>query len=310
MYGNRLLKVWSWCLAIAMAIAAHTARAQCPQIFIAPAALSNATQGTPYSVTFSATGGTPPYSFAVDTSSVLPPGLSLTPGGILNGTPTTSGSFQFGIVVSDSSCRTTWNMTLNVSATAPPPCPQITIAPSLLSNATQGTPYSVTFSATGGTPPYSFALGSGSLPPGMSFAGGVLSGTPTASGTFQFAIVVTDSIGCSTTWNMTLNVSATAPPPCPQITIAPSFLSNATQGTPYSVTFSATGGTPPYSFAVDTSSVLPAGLSLTPGGVLSGTPTTSGSFQFGIVVSDSASCRTTWNMTLNVAAAPPPPCPQ
>src|SRR2546428_50985 len=192
MYGNRLLKVWSWCLAIAMAIAAHTARAQCPQIFIAPAALPNATQNSPYSVTLNGTGGTPPYSFALG-SGPLPSGMSFTPGGILSGTPTASGTFQFAIVVTDSvHCSTTWNMTLNVSATAPPPCPQITIAPSLLSNATQGTPYSVTFSATGGTPPYSFALGSGSLPPGMSVtAGGVLSGTPTASGTFQFAIVVT-----------------------------------------------------------------------------------------------------------------------
>src|SRR6266851_10050934 len=256
MYGNRLLKVWSWCLAIAMAIAAHTARAQCPQIFIAPAALSNATQGTPYSVTFSATGGTPPYSFAVDTSSVLPPGLSLTPGGILNGTPTTSGSFQFGIVVSDSSCRTTWNMTLNVSATAPPPCPQITIAPSLLSNATQGTPYSVTFSATGGTPPYSFALGSGSLPPGMSVTpGGILSGTPTTSGTFQFAIVVTDSVHCSTTWNITLNVATGTA--CPPITISPSTLPNATQNSPYNASLGAAGGTPPYIFTVS-SGALPA----------------------------------------------------
>src|SRR5712692_4538332 len=272
MYDKRLLKVWSWCLAIAMAIAAHTARAQtCPQIFIAPAALPNATQSSPYSVTLGGSGGTPPYSFAVDTSSVLPAGLSLTPGGILSGTPTTSGSFQFGIVVSDSvSCRTSWNMTLNVAAAPPPPCPQITIAPSFLSNATQGTPYSVTFSATGGTPPYSFAVDTSSvLPTGLSLTpGGILSGTPTTSGSFQFGIVVSDSASCRTTWNMTLNVAAAPPPPCPQITIAPSFLSNATQGTPYSVTFSATGGTPPYSFAVDTSSVLPTGLSLTPGGIL------------------------------------------
>ncbi|NTU85558.1 MAG: hypothetical protein HGA45_40425, partial [Chloroflexales bacterium] len=60
-----------------------------------------------------------------------------------------------------------------------------------------GDPYRTTFEATGGTPPYSWAVAPGSkLPTGLELAAtGVLSGTPTAAGTFTFAIQVTDSAG-------------------------------------------------------------------------------------------------------------------
>jgi subtilisin family serine protease len=74
--------------------------------------------------------------------------------------------------------------------------PTITIAPATLDPATIDLPYSVTFSASGAgsTAPYTYALKSGSLPPGLTLAAnGQLTGTPTTLGSFNFAIIATDS---------------------------------------------------------------------------------------------------------------------
>jgi hypothetical protein len=59
---------------------------------------------------------------------------------------------------------------------------------------TVGTAYSAILAATGGVPPYSFALALGALPAGLNLsAGGLISGTPTVAGTFSFSVTVTDS---------------------------------------------------------------------------------------------------------------------
>jgi hypothetical protein len=57
-----------------------------------------------------------------------------------------------------------------------------------------GSAYRQSLSATGGTPPYAYLLSGGSLPPGVVLtAAGVLSGTPTAAGTYRFTVQVTDA---------------------------------------------------------------------------------------------------------------------
>ena len=60
-----------------------------------------------------------------------------------------------------------------------------------------GSAYSETINAQGGTSPYTFTVTSGSLPTGTSLnsSSGVISGTPSATGTFSFTITVTDSLG-------------------------------------------------------------------------------------------------------------------
>lgn len=65
------------------------------------AALSPAVAGQAYTVTFTAAGGIAPYVWTVATGSTLPAGLTLSAGGVLNGTPTTAGSYSFGITVTD-----------------------------------------------------------------------------------------------------------------------------------------------------------------------------------------------------------------
>ncbi len=169
-------------------------------------------------------------------------------------------------------------------------CPVITVNPATLPNGVVGTPYSQTVSAVGGTGPYTFTVSSGALPNGLTLNAttGVISGTPTAAGTFNFTITATDSNGCP--GSRPYSITMAGAPGCPVITVNPATLPPGIIGTPYSQTVSATGGTPPYTFTVS-SGALPPGLTLNATtGVISGTPTTAGQFNFTITATDANSC--------------------
>jgi len=185
---------------------------------------------------------------------------------------------------------------------AAPACPAITIAPPTVPNGTAGAAYSQTLTASGGTGPYTFSVVSGTLPAGLTLtAGGLLSGTPTTVGTSSITIRATDANGCFAQITYTIVISAAG---CPVVVISPSTTPNGTFGVPYSQTLTATGGTGPFTFAV-ASGALPAGLTLTTGGVLSGTPTTVGSFTFVVQATNGAGCPGAISYTINVVTAVP-----
>lgn len=170
------------------------------------------------------------------------------------------------------------------------PCPVITVNPATLPNGVFGTAYNQTVSAVGGTAPYTFAVSTGTLPNGLTLnpTTGLISGTPSAAGTFPFTITATDANNCPGSRSYSIVIAG--PPGCPVITVNPATLPPGVIGTPYSQTISAVGGTAPYVFTV-TSGALPNGLTLNLNtGVLSGTPTTPGQFNFTITASDSLSC--------------------
>lgn len=136
--------------------------------------LPSGTAGTAYYQAFYATGSMAPYSWSPD-SGTLPGGLSLTSGGILSGTPTNSGTFNFSVRVADS----TGESATNSFALTIYPGP-LTITTTVLASALVGAPYSQTLTASGGTPPYTWSLQSGALPDGIDLSSdGVLSGTLT-----------------------------------------------------------------------------------------------------------------------------------
>ncbi|MGN6520096.1 MAG: choice-of-anchor J domain-containing protein, partial [Dokdonella sp.] len=77
-------------------------------------------------------------------------------------------------------------------------CPVVTVTPSTLPGANWGQPYSLSLSQTGALGAPSFAITAGALPPGMTLsANGAFSGSPTATGTFNFTVTVGDASGCS-----------------------------------------------------------------------------------------------------------------
>jgi hypothetical protein len=259
-----------------------------------PSSLPSVTIGTAYSTTLTATGGTTPYAWSVS-AGAPPSGLTLSSAGVLSGTPTAAGPVSFTAKVSDASAQTATAplqitilpVPLQITTTSPLPSGQTSVA------------YSTTLTATGGTTPYTWSVSTGASPSGLTLtSGGLLSGTPTAAGPFSFTAKVTDA-GAQT---------ATAPL---QITIAPAPLEITTTSPlpsgqvsmAYSTTLTATGGTTPYAWSIN-SGALPSGLTLSSAGVLSGTPTTSGPANFTAKVTDAAAQTAAAPLQITIAPAP------
>ena len=92
---------------------------------------------------------------------------------------------------------------------------------------------------------------------------------------------------------------------CTALSVSPTSLPAPMAGQPYAQQLTASGGTAPYVFAVS-AGALPAGLSLSPGGLLSGTPAGSGSFAFTVTVSDAGGCTGSQDYSLALSSGPPP----
>jgi len=169
-------------------------------VAISATSLPNTTVGVPFSHAYAATGGTSPYSWQ---ASGLPPGLKMSTSGTLDGTPTTAGSYSITFVVTDAKgarASTILAMTVvapNVQTTCqlcPAPAPMLAITSTSLQNGTVGIAYSQGLVATGGATPYTWSVSGGALPPGMVLGtGGMVKGTPTASGSYAFTAKVLDS---------------------------------------------------------------------------------------------------------------------
>ena len=267
-------------------------------VTITTTSLPAAEVGVPYSATIDATGGVTPYSWNFSTSP--PPSgsgsgpasfgegyLNLTPdnqsgtSATLAGTPSSIGKLEVTITVTDAAGETgskTYTLVVN-------PQPLVVKTTSVQAGHTCA-PYSATLTATGGVAPYTWALASGSsLPAGLSLdATGHLIGTPTASGSYSFSVVVTDSTGTQATDKISLTVDLTP------LSLFPAGAPGGVSGTGYSLAADAAGGSCAYQWSVsaDASAFSTAGLSLdTATGIISGTLGPAGTYDFTIQVTDS-----------------------
>jgi hypothetical protein len=269
------------------------------QLTIASSKLAAGTEGTAYSQSLQASGGTPGYTWSI-ASGTLPSGLTLAGGsGAISGTPTASGTSTVTVSVSDSSRPVqTKSATLSITVAGT----TLSIVTSSLAAGTNGAAYSATLQASGGKPGYTWSVTSGSLPAGLSVAAGsgVISGTLKASGTSTFTVRVSDSSSPVQTKSATLSIAATAAGPA--LAITSSTLAAATVGTAYTQTLTASGGTLPYTWST-TSGTLPAGLTLSSGGVLSGTPTASGTYRITVSVADSSNPAGTQSVATSIIVA-------
>jgi len=151
---------------------------------------------------------------------------------------------------------------------------------------TVGTAYSATLQETGGVAPFTWSISSGTLPAGLSLNAntGAVTGTPTAPGTSNFTVKVTDSGSPPLTSSKPVSISISAP----VLTVTTSSLPAGDVGLAYSSTLASSGGTAPVTWSV-TLGALPGGLTLNAGtGQISGVPTAAGPFNFTVQASDTS----------------------
>ncbi len=248
--------------------------------------------GETYSAPLSASGGVGSYTWSVLNGN-LPGGVSLSTAGVLSGTPTASGSFTITAKVADQNGGTTsGSVTVTINSA-------LTITTTSLPAATAGASYSQTLMATGGVGSYTWSVNG--LPNTIACTGaGLCSGTPTTGGSYPLTLKVTDGNSFSTTQMLTLTVSAGP------LTITTTTLPGATNGTPYSTTLAASGGVSPYTWSLNSGTLAPAGLAISAGGVISGTPNTTGGLPFTVQLTDNANNSTTQSYSLPIAPATPP----
>jgi hypothetical protein len=272
-----------------------------PNISGAPPA---GTAGVAYpSFAFTVTsGGVAPYTWTE--SGPLPPGLALASNGQLSGTPNTAGKYPFTVIVADASAPahiSTLAVEVDIADTP------INVAPAGPLSGTTSYPYpGFVFAVVGGgSPPFTWAITAGAAPPGLTLgADGVLSGTPTAAGSFAFTVTATDTAQTPETGSTQVTAVISNPlPPAVNTTPAPP---DATNGLAYAYQFSATGGYLPLSWAI-TAGAPPTGLGLSSAGLLSGTPSAIGSFTFTVSVTDSAPTRGMNSAAFTVTVTNPPP---
>lgn len=236
-----------------------------------------------------ASGGTPPYSWQI-AAGTLPAGIFLSAGtGTLTGTPTITGVSNVTLQVTDSRTAAA-QKALTITVTGPP----LTVSTSSLPSAIKGVSFNQPLTATGGKPPYAWAISGGGLPGGLSLSStGLISGAPTATGSFTFAATATDAN--LQTANKTLTLTVIAPP----LSIATVPVLEMAQAASFGYQLNASGGTPPYTWSI-TTGTLPAGLMLSSAGFISGAPTVLGSSSVTVTVRDQASVQTAASVQMRV----------
>ncbi len=229
----------------------------------------------------------------------LPPGINLTGAGVLEGTPTTEGAYQFVVKAQNGgqSHTATYNITVRqpVVVTHPfgsaPPKSEV------------GVEFSATLTAAGGTGTYTWALAGGTLPSGVVFTPpaaaatstttATLAGTPSQAGRYTFSITATDSEGRVTTTNATLTVAA-------ELAFKTKALRPAKVGKAYKATVKTTGGVAPVKWKL-LRGKLPRGIKFAKlTGTFVGKPKQAGTYRVTLQVTDSLGVKTQQPFTLVV----------
>jgi|GEM_PF-1485830 len=198
--------------------------------------------------------------------------------------------------VADSSVTTTITLSIPVN-------PSITTAAGALPSGVVGTPYSVALAGAGGITPYIWSIAQGTLPAGLALnaSTGVISGTPSAAGSTSFTVMLTDSGSPA----LTATAQYTIAIAYPALVIGTATLPPGALGVAYNTMLAASGGSGTgYTWAVTSGTALSAvGLSLSPGGLITGSPNaTETGIAFVVTVTDSAGNTATATLQLTVTS--------
>lgn len=172
-----------------------------PALVIPAQTLPKGTTGAQYSGSLKASGGTPGYSWELTSGGALPPGVALSPLGVLSGTPTQAGTYPLAVTVTDTdgaTARATLTMMVRSS---------LAIATRSLPAGRRGDRYAVRLTATGADGAAAWSVSSGSLPRGLSLSlSGQISGVPRSRTIRQFTVKVKDAGGRTATRVFSLRV--------------------------------------------------------------------------------------------------------
>ncbi|MBP1871432.1 hypothetical protein J2Z19_001144 [Ensifer adhaerens] len=261
-------------------------------------ALAGGTAATPYSgIAVAASAGTAPYIYAVN--GTLPDGLTLDPAsGLISGTPTTAGDYNFTITATDANNATgTAAYSIAIAVEAPTAGDvSATVAANSMANP-------VTLNLGGGIAD-TLAIGTQPTHGTASVSGLAITYSPTPgySGSDSFTYTATNATGTSTAATVTITVTA------PTLSFSPAAgtLTGGIVGTVYDrVTIAASAGTAPYRYAV-ASGALPAGLALDgTNGRISGTPTTAGTANFTVTATDANNATGTASYSIAIVIQAP-----
>ncbi|MEP7353303.1 MAG: Ig domain-containing protein, partial [Acidobacteriota bacterium] len=246
-----------------------------PQLILNTTTIPNAAVGTPYSLPLAASGGETPYTWTL-TSGTLPSGLTLNANsGTIEGTPLNASSTNFTLRVTDNGGR------IDSRAFTMVVGPGVLITTTSLGDAIAGQGYTFGMQSTGGALPLQWTVVSGSLPSALVIDAvtGVITGVPASAGAFTFTMRVRDAASNTNEKAFTLNVVA-------QLVITAGPIPFGQRTVAYSYPLATSGGRAPYTWTLASGSLSP-GLSLNSStGVISGTPTQSGTFNFNVTVAD------------------------
>ena len=271
-----------------------------PGLVITSDSIEPASVGQPYSETFTAqqvtnlnplTGSGVQATWSV-ASGVLPPGLALSPAGVLSGTPTAEGSWQFDIRAQNGAHSDTETFAISARQPLVVTSP---FAPAPRPGAEVGIRFGKSATATGGSGSYTWSVSSGSLPAGLTLdpAKGTIAGTPTAVGTSRFVLTASDTEGRKTSATSVLSVAA-------RLAVTTSTLRSATAGSPYRAALRTAGGVKPLKWKI-VSGKLPSGVKLSPSlGTLTGTPKSAGTYRVTVEARDALGARSKKTLVLTV----------
>lgn len=254
--------------------------------------------GQPYTETLTAkrvetlnplTGSDVQATWSLESGS-LPPGVTLSPAGVLAGTPSAEGSYQFVVRAQNGSPVDTETYTLVVRQ----PVTVTPIPSSQRPSAEVGIRFTATATAVGGTGTYTWSVASGALPTGLALAAGsgAITGIPQTAGSFVFALAATDAEGRAATANSTVTVAS-------RLALKTLRLPAARVGVAYRARLATAGGVRPLAWKV--SGKLPPGVRFAKSlGLLTGTPRRAGTFRITVQAGDALGAKAQTKLVLVV----------